>query len=69
MSSRAKLIHDLEARKLVEARWPQKPAARWVMCNECASWKEVAKGNHHPWCGCGSDNFRWEDERHGEKPQ
>lgn len=38
-------------------------ADRFVMCNDCGSWKKLQEGNHHPWCACGSDNFRWEDER------
>lgn len=36
---------------------------RWCMCNDCGTWKQMQDGNHHPWCHCGSDNFRWEDER------
>lgn len=35
----------------------------WCMCNDCGTWKQMQDGNHHPWCHCGSDNFRWEDER------
>lgn len=36
---------------------------RYVQCNDCGSWKKMIPGNHHPWCSCGSDRFRWEDER------
>jgi hypothetical protein len=35
----------------------------WVMCNDCGTWKQLQKGNHHPYCGCLSDNFCWEDVR------
>jgi hypothetical protein len=28
-------------------------------CLACAKWKIVEKGNHHPWCGCGYDQFDW----------
>lgn len=38
----------------------------WCMCNDCGTWKQMQDGNHHPWCHCGSDNFRWEDEREPE---
>lgn len=60
---------DDEARRIVEARWPLPPlppqsaAERWVMCMGCGSWKKLVPGNHHPWCGCGSDVFNWGDER------
>lgn len=39
------------------------PNRWWVRCAECGRWKDVVPGNHHPYCGCGSDNFRWDDER------
>lgn len=67
MSGHSKFIHNLEARRLVEARWPQKPVPqppeRWVQCMACCTWKKIEPGNHHPWCGCGCDIFQWGDER------
>lgn len=44
------------------------PAGSYYRCLDCGSWPFVKKGNHHPWCGCGSDRFDWGDERK-EKPE
>jgi len=30
-----------------------------VQCLDCGAHKTVQKGNHHPWCACGSDRFDW----------
>jgi orotidine-5'-phosphate decarboxylase len=31
-------------------------------CNDCSCLNIVVKGNHHPWCSCGSDDFDWTSE-------
>lgn len=30
-------------------------------CSWCCRLSIVKKGNYHPWCGCGSDEFDWGD--------
>lgn len=30
-------------------------------CLGCSKWNVVEKGNHHPWCSCGYDQFDWAD--------
>lgn len=41
---------------------PEPEPPRYVMCMDCGRWKLLQKGNHHPWCVCGSDIFDWARE-------
>jgi hypothetical protein len=34
-----------------------------VDCNYCGAEQRIERGNHHPWCACGSDDFDWGNER------
>ena len=35
----------------------------FVNCKHCGKEKLIQRGNHHPWCACGSDEFDWGNQR------
>lgn len=41
----------------------QEPVVYLVNCTSCGEEKKVERGNHHPWCFCGSDSFDWGNSR------
>jgi hypothetical protein len=41
----------------------QEPVAYFVNCTNCGEEKKIERGNHHPWCFCGSDSFDWANSR------
>ena len=42
------------------------PVAYYVNCTNCGEEKKIERGNHHPWCFCGSDSFDWANSRDTE---
>jgi hypothetical protein len=41
----------------------------FVNCKHCGKEKLIQRGNHHPWCACGSDEFDWGNQRLAQPAQ
>jgi len=55
--------------KITKAQPVQGPGAYFVNCTNCGEEKKVQRGNHHPWCFCGSDSFDWGNSRDEQQAQ